>query len=66
MEKYTAVMILPSLVLNEKLVCVGRIPKKDEVITWLREAMKEDARQVTTSEQAQKEKPAKCSKVVEK
>jgi hypothetical protein len=39
MEKYTAVLILPSLVMNEKLVCVGRFPKKDEVIEWLQDAV---------------------------
>jgi hypothetical protein len=39
MEKYTAVMILPSLVVNEELVCVGRFPKKDEIIKWLQEAV---------------------------
>jgi hypothetical protein len=39
MEKYTAVVILPSLIVNEKLVCVGRFPKKDEVIDWLRDAV---------------------------
>ncbi len=38
MEKYTAVVILPSLVVNDKLVCVGRFPKKDEVTGWLQEA----------------------------
>lgn len=37
-EKYTPVVILPSLVVNEKLVCVGRFPKKDEVIEWLQQA----------------------------
>ncbi len=42
-EKYTPVVILPSLVVNDKLVCVGRFPKKDEVITWLLQADKEDA-----------------------
>jgi hypothetical protein len=41
MEKYTAVMILPSLVVNEKLVCVGRFPKKGEIIFWLEEAIKD-------------------------
>jgi hypothetical protein len=35
MEKFTPVVILPSLVVNEQLVCVGRFPKKDEVIAWL-------------------------------
>lgn len=39
MLAYTPVVILPSLVINEKLVCVGRFPRKDEVITWLQEAM---------------------------
>ena len=37
-EQYTPVLIMPSLVVNEKLVCVGRFPKKDEVIGWLQEA----------------------------
>jgi hypothetical protein len=39
MEKFTAVVILPSLVVNEKLVCVGRFPKKGEIVTWFREAI---------------------------
>ena len=39
MEQYTPVLILPSLVVNEKLVCVGRFPKKEEVIRWLQEAL---------------------------
>ncbi len=39
MEKYTHVVCYPSLVINEKLVCIGRFPKKDEVIGWLKEAM---------------------------
>jgi hypothetical protein len=43
MEKYTAVVILPSLVVNEKLVCVGRFPKKDEVVCWLQEAVEGNA-----------------------
>jgi len=30
---------LPSLVVNEKLVCVGRFPKKDETIGWIKEAI---------------------------
>lgn len=43
MGKYTAVVILPSLVVNEKLVCVGRFPHKDEVIGWLQEALQQSA-----------------------
>jgi len=39
--KYTPVFIFASLVINEKLVCVGRIPKRDEVIVWLRAAIAE-------------------------
>jgi len=38
MEQYTLVLILPSLVVSEKLVCVGRFPKKEEVVGWLQEA----------------------------
>ncbi len=39
MEKFTAVVILPSLMVDDKLVCIGRFPKKAEVIGWLREAL---------------------------
>jgi len=44
-EAYTAAIILPSLVVNEELVCIGRFPKKDEVVGWLREALEGDGRQ---------------------
>ena len=43
-EQYTPVVILPSLLVNEKLVCVGRFPKKDEVIDWLRKALEANSR----------------------
>ena len=36
---YMQVTILPSLLVNEKLFCVGHFPKKEEVIAWLQEAM---------------------------
>lgn len=39
--RYTPVTIYPSLVINERLVCVGRFPKKDEVISWLKGALEE-------------------------
>jgi hypothetical protein len=39
MEKYTHVVCYPSLVINEKLVCVGLFPKKEEVIRWLKQAI---------------------------
>jgi len=38
MEKYTPVVIYPSLMVNEKLVCIGRFPGKDEIVGWLRQA----------------------------
>jgi hypothetical protein len=38
-EAYTPVTIYPSLVLNGKLVCVGRFPRKQEIITWLRQVL---------------------------
>lgn len=33
------VMFTPALVVNEKVVCAGRIPTVDEVVGWLREAL---------------------------
>jgi hypothetical protein len=38
-DKYASVLILPSLVINEKLVCSGRFPSRPEVLAWLREAI---------------------------
>lgn len=38
-EKYTPVVIYPSLVVNGSLVCVGRFPRKDEVVAWLCQAL---------------------------
>lgn len=32
---YTPVIAFPSLMINEKLVCVGRSPSRSEVIEWL-------------------------------
>ncbi|HEY5157067.1 MAG TPA: thioredoxin family protein [Anaerolineales bacterium] len=36
--KYALVLILPTLVINEKVVCSGRFPAREEVTGWLREA----------------------------
>ncbi len=37
--RYTPVFVFPSLAINEKLVCVGRFPKKEEVVQWLQEVI---------------------------
>lgn len=37
--KYAFVLVLPTLVINEKVVCSGRFPVKDEVTSWLAEAV---------------------------
>jgi hypothetical protein len=39
--KYACVLILPTLVINEKVVCSGRFPTKEEVTEWLLEAAEE-------------------------
>jgi hypothetical protein len=39
MEEYTQVVNYPSLVINDQLVCIGRIPMKEEVIGWLRQVL---------------------------
>ena len=36
-EKYTPVLVCPSLVINEKLFCTGWFPKKEEIIEWFKE-----------------------------
>jgi hypothetical protein len=35
------VLILPSLVINDHLVCTGRFPRKEEVADWLIASWKE-------------------------
>ena len=37
--RYASVLVLPTLVINEKVVCSGRFPDREEVLHWLREAM---------------------------
>ena len=41
-EKVTPVVIYPSLVVNDRLVCVGRIPKKDDILTWFYQALQSE------------------------
>lgn len=36
--KNAFVLILPTLIINEKVVCSGRIPSRDEVTHWMGEA----------------------------
>ena len=38
-NRYAQVLVLPSLVIEERLVCSGRFPSKEEVAGWLREAV---------------------------
>jgi hypothetical protein len=39
--KYAFVLVLPTLVINEKVVCSGRFPAKEEVTGWLLKAVEE-------------------------
>jgi hypothetical protein len=34
-QVFTPVTIYPSLMLNGRLVCVGRFPRREEIISWL-------------------------------
>jgi len=36
------ILATPGLVINERLVCAGRIPEEGEVMTWLADAMMEE------------------------
>lgn len=37
--RYASVLVMPTLVINEKVVCSGRFPSRGEVTSWLREAI---------------------------
>ncbi len=39
--RYASVLVLPTLVINEKVVCSGRFPTREEIVVWLHEAAKD-------------------------
>ncbi len=50
--KYAFVLVLPTLVINEQVVCSGRIPTRQEVTAWLLEAV--EVEKTTTTGLSQK------------
>ncbi len=40
-EPYTLILSAPSLVVNDRLVCEGRFPSREEVLGWVRGAVEE-------------------------
>jgi hypothetical protein len=40
--QYTPVISFPSLMIGEKLVCVGRFPSREEVLEWLEMETQQD------------------------
>lgn len=41
-EQYP-ILFTPALVVNERVVCAGRVPKKNEVVAWYRSAIEQPA-----------------------
>ena len=37
--KYASVIVLPTLVINEKVACTARFPSREEIAGWLNEAL---------------------------
>jgi hypothetical protein len=37
--RYASVLVMPTLVINEKVVCSGRYPTRAEVVNWFHEAL---------------------------
>ena len=42
-NKYASVLVLPTVVVNERVVCSGRVPSREEAREWLKEAALIDA-----------------------
>ena len=38
-EPYTLILSAPSLVVNDRLVCEGRFPSREEVLGWVKQAV---------------------------
>jgi hypothetical protein len=38
--RYASLLVMPTLVINEKVVCSGRFPTREELAGWLLEAAK--------------------------
>jgi hypothetical protein len=38
------ILFTPGLVVNETLVCAGRVPQKAEIVHWLRKAISDEER----------------------
>jgi Thioredoxin domain len=41
--RFASVLVLPTLVINEKVVCSGRFPTREEIARWLLEAENESS-----------------------
>jgi hypothetical protein len=39
--RYAPVLVLPTLVINEKVVCSGRLPTREEIVSWLHVAARD-------------------------
>lgn len=39
------IMATPGLVINEELVCAGRIPSIEEVVSWVKEALAKEEKE---------------------
>jgi hypothetical protein len=44
--KFTQVLIYPSVVLNDKVICSGRIPKQSEMEQWILQELKKNSKNV--------------------